>query len=262
MSRGSKSTMTSFQASYFAAGKERVRRAGAHRAQRALVPRPGKPDGCRCSSAAGRSARLPSCLNWMLHRHDQVARFGDADRHVPAFAQPRAQARRARSATSVTARPVAVPSEGVLFSVSPVAALRCGSRLSSRAAMRLASNFGCGFAGSTFFGGVSAFCCVFGSGFLVSFFIASAIGSIFCSGSLAKACFGSGFGCGSGDRRLRLGLLRLGRFRRLHLIGRSQRSPACSRRSWRSALRPVLLRQPSRPAASASPPSARCGCLA
>src|ERR1041385_3125119 len=61
--------------------------------------------------------------------------------------------------------------------------------------MRLASNFGCGFGGSGFFcgSGVSAFCCVLGSGFWVSFFSASAIGSSFCSGSLAKACFGSDF---------------------------------------------------------------------
>ena len=62
--------------------------------------------------------------------------------------------------------------------------------------MRLASNFGCGFGGSAFFSGfgVSVFCCVLVSGFLVSFFSASAIGSTFGSGSLAKACFGSGLG--------------------------------------------------------------------
>src|SRR5436190_2058665 len=111
---------------------------------------------------------------------------------------------RARSASislcvRLAERPVGVPSEGVWLSVSPVAAWRCGSRLSSSAAIRLASNFGCGFGGSGFFcGGVSAFCCVFGSGFFVSFFSASAIGSTFGSGSLAKACFGSDFCAGFG----------------------------------------------------------------
>src|SRR6478752_179496 len=66
--------------------------------------------------------------------------------------------------------------------------------------MRLASNFGCGFGGSGFFCGsdVSAFCWVLGSGFLMSFFSASAIGSTFGSGSFAKACFGSAFAAGVG----------------------------------------------------------------
>src|SRR3954470_22470452 len=97
-------------------------------------------------------------------------------------------------------RPAGVPSEGVWLSVSPVAEWRCGSRLSSSAAIRLASNLGCGFGGSGFFCGSGgfAFCCVFGSGFLVSFFKASAIGSTLGSGSLAKACFGSDFCAGVG----------------------------------------------------------------
>src|ERR1700674_3012639 len=68
--------------------------------------------------------------------------------------------------------------------VSPAAATRWASRLSSSAAMRLASNFGCGF-GSSFFGcGLASF---LGSGFS-SFFNTSAMASGFGSS------FGSDFG--------------------------------------------------------------------
>ncbi len=68
---------------------------------------------------------------------------------------------RARSASisdcdSWAALPMAAPSDGVELSCSPVAALRCGSRLSSSAAILSASNLGCCFCGG-FFGGSGSF---------------------------------------------------------------------------------------------------------
>src|SRR3954468_20718791 len=70
--------------------KERVGRAGTHCAQRAL--------GCsqeRRMTTAVHQARLGEQASILLeldaHRHDQVARFGNTHRYVPALAQPRAQ---------------------------------------------------------------------------------------------------------------------------------------------------------------------------
>ena len=86
-------------------------------------------------------------------RHDQSRASASADRQVPALAQPRAQRidlvlRQRRGAPGRGAERRACCS-----ACSPVAARRCGSRLSSSAAICVASNFGCGFGGSTFFGG-------------------------------------------------------------------------------------------------------------
>src|SRR6266498_4268905 len=101
-------------------------------------------------------------------------------------------ASRARNASSslsdnCAAAPFDKPSEGALLSVSPAAASRVESRLSSSAATCLGSNLGAGGAG--FFGGVGGLASAFfGSGFLASSFAsASAIGS----GGLS-ACFLSG----------------------------------------------------------------------
>src|SRR5262245_7022525 len=95
----------------------------------------------------------------------------------------------------------------LLLTTSPVAARRCGVRLSSNAATLRGSNFGCSFLGgafasllgSAFFSGLgSAFFCsaFFGSGFAKSFLIASAIKS-----RCGSDCFFSGvggFGSGNG----------------------------------------------------------------
>jgi hypothetical protein len=98
--------------------------------------------------------------------------------------------------------PVSVPSVGVAFNMSPAAARRCGSRLSSNAATRWASNLGACCTG--FFGGVGTLAsglvgaCFFAS----SFFSASAIWSIFGSGSFFSRCSagrGSGKGGGSAE---------------------------------------------------------------
>ena len=109
---------------------------------------------CRSSISRGSAASVPSGLKLDAHRHDQVARVGE---RRPARFQHCADARAQRVDLVLRQRRGAcrsrVPSEGVLFSVSPVAAWRCGSRLSSSAAMRFASNFGCGFGGSAFFSG-------------------------------------------------------------------------------------------------------------
>ena len=166
---------------------------------------------------AARPDRLPSCLSWMRTVTIRSRASATPTGRIPALPQARAQRvdlvlRQRRGACRSRCRATAC-----CLSVSPVAAWRCGSRLSSSAAIWLGSNFGCGFGGSAFFGGGSRLSAASSDpASWLSFFSASAIGSIFGSGSLSKACFGSGFGgCG---RRLRLGLLRLG-LRRLHLIG-------------------------------------------
>src|SRR5215813_860376 len=102
------------------------------------------------------------------------------------------------------------PIPTLLLTTSPVAARRCGVRLSSSASTLRGSNLGCSFFGgvlgsalaSTFFSGLgsaffgSDFCSAFfGSGFARSFLIASAIRSR-CG---SDCCFFSGVGgVGSG----------------------------------------------------------------
>ena len=181
--------------------KEAVGRAAcAPRATR-FRPRPGTPDGCRCSSAA---ARPTGCRPVELDadRHDQIARLGGADRHVPALAQPRAQRVELVLRQRRGLRRVAVPSDGVLLSVCRSRRAAAASRLSSSAAMRWVE-FRLRASAAGFFGGfgVSAFFSGFCSGFVSSFFSASAIGSSLRLGSLAKACFGSGLGSGGFGRR-------------------------------------------------------------
>src|SRR5436305_14428145 len=73
----------------FHEGKERIGRAVAHRAQRALG---GDLEGRMAAAVHQSRIRLQGAVLLELdpYRHDQVARFGDADRHVPAFTQARA----------------------------------------------------------------------------------------------------------------------------------------------------------------------------
>src|SRR5215469_9355816 len=137
-------------------------------------------------STTGGAASLPSRLSLIL-----TSTTSSCGSLAPA-GTVHSCANRARNASSslsdsCAAAPFDKPSEGALLSVSPAAASRVESRLSSNAATCLGSNLGVGGAG--FFGGVggltSAF---FGSGFLASSFAsASAIGSGF-----ASACFFSG----------------------------------------------------------------------
>ena len=172
MSRGSKSTIDVLPGFVFRDRKEpnRARRC-APRASRSLPP-PGMPDGCRCSIRRGSVCRLAV----LLELDPAPSRSGRALQRPPTgtFQHSRRRARKASSSfcDKVTARPVAVPSEGALFSACR-RSRPCAADRACRAGRqcRLASNFGWGFAGSTFFGGVppSAFCCVFGSGFLAVF---------------------------------------------------------------------------------------------
>ena len=221
-------------------------------------PRPGTPDGCRGSSAAARPASEPSCLNWMrtvtIRSRASATPTGTFQHCAAARA-----ARRSRSATASRRVPVAVPSDGVLLSVSPVAALalrvalveqrRDAARVELRLRLRRL-------------------------GLLLrrrrlGLLLRLRIGLLGCPSSAPRR---------SDRLRLRLlgeGLLRLG----LGLAAsasaasarpssaraasaaaadrRSRRSPACSRPPWRSCPRPASPRRPSRPAASASRPSAR-----
>ena len=116
---------------------------------------------------------------------------------------------------------------------------RCGSRLSSSAAILSASNFGCGFGGSGFFGGsgVSAF---FWSSAPASWRLSSAPRRSDRASAPApwRACFGSGFGGSASAASARL--LRLGRRRRLGLVG-GRRSLASRATFGVRALRPAWL---------------------
>src|SRR5215467_2709403 len=145
-------------------------------------------------STTGGAASLPSRLSLIL-----TSTTSSCGSLAPA-GTVHSCASRARNASnslsdSCAAAPFDKPSEGALLSVSPAAASRVESRLSSNAATCLGSNLGVGGAG--FFGGVggltSAF---FGSGFLASFFAsASAIGSGFASATFSTSGFGvSAFG--------------------------------------------------------------------
>src|SRR6266404_885200 len=139
-------------------------------------------------STTGGAASLPSRLSLIL-----TSTTSSCGSLAPA-GTVQSCASRARNASSslsdsCAAAPFDKPSEGALLSVSPAAASRVESRLSSNAATCLGSNLGVGGAG--FFGGVGGLASAFfGSGFLASSFAsASAMGS-----GGASACFFSGSG--------------------------------------------------------------------
>src|SRR5215467_1953293 len=148
-------------------------------------------------STTGGAASLPSRLSLIL-----TSTTSSCGSLAPA-GTVHSCASRARNASSslsdsCAAAPFDKPSEGALLSVSPAAASRVESRLSSNAATCLGSNLGVGGAG--FFGGVggltSAF---FGSGFLASSFAsASAIGSGFASACFFSGSDSAGFASGAG----------------------------------------------------------------
>src|SRR5438046_615259 len=152
-------------------------------------------------STIGGAASLPSGLSLIL-----ISTTSSCGSFAPA-GTVHSCARRARKASSslsdsCAAAPFDKPSEGALLRVSPAAASRAESRLSSSAATCLGSNLGAGGAG--FLGGVGGLASAFfGSGFLASSFAsASAIGS-----GGASACFlsdsgsaGLDSGAGGGSR--------------------------------------------------------------
>src|SRR5215470_6931163 len=137
-------------------------------------------------STTGGAANLPSRLSLTL-----TSTTSSCGSLAPA-GTVHSCASRARNASSslsdsCAAAPFDKPSEGALLSVSPAAASRVESRLSSNAATCLGSNLGVGGAG------------FFGSGFLASSFAsASAIGSGFASACFFSGSDSAGFASGAG----------------------------------------------------------------
>ncbi len=148
-------------------------------------------------STIGGAARVPSGLSCMRIWTTSSSGFLAPAGGLQSCAS---RARKASSSLCVSsaACPLGAPSETVSLRTGPVAAKRCGARLSSSASTLRGSNFGCSLAGR--FGGVGNLASAFFSAFLASSFLsASAIRSRLGSGgffSTGTGGLGSGIGGG------------------------------------------------------------------